>query len=108
MELGTYIAKRRKSLRLTQEEISQRLRNYKIERTAATVANWETGRQPVPMELIPAIAAALEEESPLVMFELAGILDQIPGGNIAKLLKGASPEDMQRIERMIKAYLEDS
>lgn len=106
-ELGTYIGERRRRLRLTQKEVSERLRSQGIDRDATTIANWETGRQEVPMELIPIIAKALED-SPVRLYELAGVLAQLPGSEIVKLLDGRSIEDVARIERLIRSYFEDS
>lgn len=39
-KLGKYIATRRTSLRLTQEEVVERLREYGVDRAATTLANW--------------------------------------------------------------------
>lgn len=105
--LSDYIAKRRRTLRLTQEEVVERMRQYGVERAAPTLANWETGRQPIPVEALPALAAALEEKTPVRFYELAGILSYLPGAEIVKLLDGLPPEDIRRFARMIEAFLEE-
>lgn len=105
--LGDYIAARRTQLRLKQEEVSDRLKKQGVDRAATTIANWEGNRQAVPMELIPAIAKALED-SPVRLYELAGVLSELPGREIVKLLIGLPDEDVARIERMVRAYLEDT
>jgi len=106
-ELGNYIAVRRKDLRLTQEEVAERMRSHGVDRAATTLANWEAGRQVIPLEVIPALAEALEEKSPAKLYDYAGILAGIPGSRIVKLLDGQSPEVIDRVERMIAALLDD-
>lgn len=106
MELSAHVGSRRRQLRLTQEEVSERLRQRGVERAASTIAHWEAGRQAIPLEILPDLAAALEEEV-VVLYELAGILDRIPGGEIAKLLKGAKEEDIETVERLVKALLQN-
>lgn len=105
--LGSYISARRNTLRLTQEEVSERLRSYGIERTAPTIAKWETDKQPVPIELIPALAKALED-SPVRLYELAGVLAELPQAEILKLLDGLPKSELARIERMLRGYLQNS
>lgn len=106
--LGEYLAKRRKQLRLTQQEVSERLRERGVDRATQTVAHWENNRQGVPTEIIPHLAVVLEEQSPIKLYELAGILKNLPGAQIVKLLDGIPPDDVERIQRMIEAYLKDS
>lgn len=103
--VGEYIARRRKALHITQVDLMNRLAKLGVERKPSTIANWETGQSPVPQELIPALARALEEPSPTTLYELAGVIDQLPGGQIVKLLKGQTPEFIERVERMIDAFL---
>lgn len=105
--LNEYITKKRKTLRLTQEEVAERLREYGVDRATPTLANWETGRQPIPIEVLPALAAALEETSPVQLYELAGILSNLPGAEIVKLLDGKSEAEIKRFRRMIEAFLEE-
>lgn len=103
--LGRYIADRRRALRLEQKEISQRLERLGSFRAPTTVANWENDRQTVPPEMIPALAKALEM-SPVRLYELAGFLAELPGSEIIKLLDGLPQEEIERVERMLRAYLE--
>ena len=102
--LGRYIAERRRTLRLEQKDISRRLKDYGVERATTTVAGWENG-QNVPSDLIPALAKALEV-SPVRLYELAGVLAELPGSEIIKLLDGLPQKEIDRVERMLRAYLE--
>jgi transcriptional regulator with XRE-family HTH domain len=107
-ELGTYIADKRNALRLTQKEVVERMRLRGVNRDATTLANWEAGRQVVPLEVLPVLAEALEENSPTKLYDYAGILSTIPGSGIVRLLDGQSPETVERVERMIAALLENN
>jgi transcriptional regulator with XRE-family HTH domain len=104
--LSEYIASRRNELRLEQKEVSERLKRLGVDRAPTTVANWESGRQVVPLELIPALARALEE-SPVTLYDYAGLLSELPGSEIIKLLDGLSDQDVAKLERMIRAFVED-
>lgn len=104
--LGRYIAQRREELHLTQEELAKRLRLYGLERSSTSVAKWEAGGT-VPVEILGIIAQALEEPSPIRLYELAGILDDVPGSEIVKMLYDVPTEDLRRIERLIRAYLQE-
>lgn len=44
MTFGEYLAKRRKALRLTQQEVSERLHDKGVDRSPQTVAHWENDR----------------------------------------------------------------
>ena len=101
--IGEFIAKRRTQLRLTQQEVIDALHLHGIERSTATLSNWEAGRQPVAIELLPAIAAVLDI-SLLDLYEVAGLLKDLPGVEILKLVNRMSDADRQRIFRMIQAY----
>lgn len=107
-QVGQFIASRRKMLHLTQEDIAHRLAELGIERKSNTIANWETGQYEVPRELFEAVAKALEMSSPAMLYELAGVLDQIPGGVIVKLLKDAPQEEIDLAERLIRAMLNEN
>lgn len=97
MEPGEYIKIRREALRLTQKDLSERLEQMGIDKAATTISSWEAGRGPVPVDVIPALAQALEEPSPLRFYELSGILDNIPGKEVVKLLENASLDDIQMV-----------
>lgn len=107
-ELGTYIANRRNELRLTQKEVVERMRQHGVARDATTLANWEAGRQIIPLEVLPVLAEALEENSPAKLYDYAGILSGIPGSGIVRLLDGKPAATVERVERMIAALLEDN
>lgn len=104
--LGEYVKSKRNELRLTQEELAQRLENKGIQRTASTIAVWEAGRAEVPLEFINALAEALEESTPLRMLEIAGLLDNINGGDILRMLENASDEEVSRIRDVARVLLQ--
>jgi transcriptional regulator with XRE-family HTH domain len=105
--VGEYIADRRASLHLTQEDVAKRLGEYGQFRAASTIANWETGRQNPPIEVMASLAKALGDQSPSTLYMLAGIFDNVPGGGIVKRLTNVSEKDISRIERMIDAFLQE-
>lgn len=104
-KLGKYVANRRAKLRLTQEEVVERLRQLGIDRASSTLANWEAGRQSIPIEYIPQLAKALED-STVNLYDNAGVLDKLPGGEIIKLLDGLSDEELARVEKVLRAMVE--
>lgn len=106
-QLGDYIAARRRALRLTQAEISERLQSYGVERSASAIANWETGKQSIPIEILPALANALEEQSVVQLYALAGVLANLPGAEIVRLLDRLSPAERARWVRIIEAAYAD-
>jgi transcriptional regulator with XRE-family HTH domain len=87
--IGAFIYKRRRELRLTQEDLAKRLAELGIERSPNTISSWETERSLLPLDLIEPLSKALEMASPALLYELVGLLDSIPGGDIVKLLKDA-------------------
>lgn len=105
--LGKYIADRRASLHLTQEDVAKRLGEYGQYRAASTIANWETGRQKIPVQIIEPLAKALGEKSPSTLYMMVGMFDNVPGGGIIKRLVNVSEKDISRIERMIDAFLQE-
>lgn len=98
MGLGDYIRKRRKSKGMTQEDFAS-----KVKRTSSTVSQWENEIEPIPLEMLDEIARALEEPTPIRIYELAGILAKLPGHRIVKLMDGMSPEQVKRFEAMVEA-----
>lgn len=107
MALGDYIANRRKQLRLTQQEVADRLESYGVARTASAIATWETGKQSVPLEIIPELAKALET-SLVDLYSAAGVLDDLPGARIIKIMDKLSDRSRANITRMIEAYTEEN
>lgn len=105
--LGDYIATRRRALRLTQQEISERLRGYGVERSASAIANWETDKQSIPVEILPALANSLEI-SIVLLYAKAGILANLPGAEVVKLMDKLSESDRIKITRMIQAFAEEN
>lgn len=106
-ELGKYIRQRRRALDLTQKELGERLERTGSKRSEFAISNWETGRQIPPIDIIPALARALEEQSIVKMLDLAGILDNLPEPDLIRLLETVSPVERKKIANMIKSYLTD-
>lgn len=106
--LGDYIASRRRALRLTQAEISERLMSYGVDRSASAIANWETGKQVIPIEILPALAGALEEKSVVKLYAFAGVLANLPGADIVRLMDRLTDDERIRITRMIEAYANEN
>lgn len=105
--LGSYIAARREELRITQQELAERLRRQGIDRAAPTIAHWENDRQKVPVEFLNVLALVLEEPSPVKLYKLAGILVNLPGWEINEMLDGVPAEDVDRIKRQVAAYFDN-
>lgn len=99
-DLGDYIQKRRKKLGLKQHELAER-----VERSKSLISEWETGKQEVPMELIEPLAKALEERSPLTLFELAGHLKDVPGLDIVKDMEHFTPDQLRVARAMLRAMV---
>ena len=104
--LGQYIAKRRKRIGLTQEDLAKRLQAYGEYRAASTIAGWETDKQPVPIDFLDTLARALEESSPVQLYKLAGVLAKLPGAALIEMLDGLPLKDVQMVERLARAYLQ--
>lgn len=105
--LGQYIAKRRKRIGLTQEELAKRLEGYGQYRAASTIAGWETDKQPVPLEFLDTLATALEENSPIKLYKKAGILAKLGEiGTLVEALDGLPSQDVRMVIRLARAYLE--
>lgn len=107
MTLGDYIASRRKALRLEQRELVARLKALGVDRAVTTLSGWEHNKQQVPVDFIPALAEALDV-SITTLYEYAGILENIPGREIVKLLDGLPEQEVAKIHRMIAAYFENA
>lgn len=103
-QLGKYIRQRRRSLDMTQKQLGERLNAMGVKRSEFAISNWETGRQPVPIDLIPAIAAALEEVSLAKWYDMAGVVDAFNAAELIRLLDGASPADIDYITKMAKTF----
>jgi transcriptional regulator with XRE-family HTH domain len=104
--LGEYITKKRKSIGLTQEALSEALQKQGISRASTTISNWEADRGKPPIEVLIALAEILNEPSPTRLFDLAGYLDKIPGRDIVRMLDGRSTRDIERARRVIHALLQ--
>lgn len=89
---------------MTQKQLSERLQSVGIDRSPFSVSNWETGRQNIPLDLIPAIATALEEKSLAKMYDLAGVVDTFNCATLIRMLYDASTSDIEYITEMTKTY----
>lgn len=58
--VGDAVRKRREKLRLTPEELSQRLAGYGVEIGARAIYAYEQGTRPISLDDLPAFAKALE------------------------------------------------
>ncbi len=101
--IGDYIARRRRTLRLTQTEVSERLSQYGVNRTSSTVAGWETDKQDPPVDILPALAKALEEPSVVQLYVAAGLFTSLPIERVAALFDSLDVSD-----QMVVADLVDS
>jgi transcriptional regulator with XRE-family HTH domain len=98
MSLGDYIRRRRKAQGITQDELAS-----KVQRKGSTISLWETDSEAVPVDMLPELARALEEPTPVHLYELAGILAHLPGSNIIRIMAGMSVEEVERFEAMVEA-----
>ena len=105
--IAAYIKRRRQEERLTQNDISARLTQAGYKRAVGTIANWETGRTRIPEDILPPLALALNERSPNKLLELSGVLGRMRGAEVLRLLNGMSDSDIQFVEQMVKAYIEN-
>jgi transcriptional regulator with XRE-family HTH domain len=99
--MGDYIQERRRTLGLKQYELADR-----VKRSASLVSEWEKGSQDVPLELIEPLAEALEENSPLTLYQLAGRLHNLPGSEIVRLVEDLPIEQLRVLENMVRAFVE--
>jgi transcriptional regulator with XRE-family HTH domain len=104
--LGEYIAKRRKRIGLTQDDLAQRLKERGQYRATSTISEWEHDERPVPVDLFEVLSEALEERSPVRLFEAAGLLTKLPGAEIVKMLDDVPTEHLRVIHSLIKTYIE--
>lgn len=102
--IGDYIASRRRALRLTQGEVIERLMENGINRAQSSFAGWESGRQAPPVEVYPALASALEENSVIKLYVMAGFFTDLPIERVATLFDGMSIEDQAVVTDMIEAF----
>ncbi len=102
--IGQYLAKRRRALHLTQSELANLLKQHGVDREESTIAGWERGHAQIPIELIPKIAEALGEPANR-LYELAGVLDNIKGGDIAALLADQSDDTIETATNLVKTIL---
>ena len=101
--IGEYLALKRTQKRMTQQEVSDALKDRGIIRSASTVANWEAGRQTIGIEIYESLAEILSVDL-LEMYEVAGMLKNLPGADIFKVVNRMSESDRERIRRIVFAY----
>lgn len=102
MELRAYIAERLKTRRIQQVELAA-----KLKRDPATVNNWIKGRQPIPLDMLGAIAYAIEDKNPIKIFKLAGLFAGLPDGadRLIDMMEHATPEQIDMMERLAEALV---
>jgi transcriptional regulator with XRE-family HTH domain len=101
VELRAYIATQLERKRLSQKELAD-----KLGRDPSTISNWIHGRQPIPLDMLTEIAEALEEDNPVILYELAGLLAKLPGKELVKLVQDLPLEHLRVIEQIVRAYVE--
>lgn len=99
--LNVYIAQQLDRKGITRQDFAKSL-----DRDVSTISNWLNGKYDIPIEMLKEIAEALGEETPIKLYDLAGLLDGIPGENIVRLLNGVSTEHLRVMESLLRAYLE--
>lgn len=103
--IGEYIKERRTSIPgLTQPGLAERLKAYGVDRDWSTIAAWETDKNPVPIDVIPALALALEEKSTNKLYDLAGVVQNLTGSQIIRLLADADESDVQMLTEQIESH----
>lgn len=103
--VGELVRRRREELRLTQKEVAERVTAHGYEIADSSVANWEKGRQHLPLEKMVAVAAALEMLSPLELYAAAGLLDAVPNIPLILALSRLTEEQQRLVELLIDAVL---
>lgn len=103
--MGGYIKARRKAIHITQEELSNRLKSRGVDRDPAIISKWERNKSPVPLDIIPTLAAALEESSPNRLYDLAGVIQNLKGADVVRLLEQATSQDIEYILDLIRVHL---
>src|SRR5690348_1946058 len=106
--VGQYLAKKRKRIGLTQEDLSERIKKRGITKGVgvSAISEWENDDRPIPVELYGVLSEVLEMSSPVGLFEASGLLSDLPGADIVKMLDGVSTEHLRVIHSLIKAYVE--
>lgn len=102
-KVGAHIQKRREELHLTQEELLDRLKLRELDRTTSTLSAWENGAH-IPVEILQTIAQALEE-SPLILYEAAGLLDTVPNIPLILSLSRLTEYQLKLVEGLTDAIL---
>lgn len=106
--LGAYIKERRNQLnRMTQKQLAERLAKYGVYRDHTAIAAWEADTNPVHMDVIPALALALEEKSPNKLYDLLGVVENLSGADIVRLLSDAEPSDIAYLTEMVKSHFKN-
>lgn len=99
--LNVYIAEQLKRKGIAREDFAKSLG-----RDVSTISNWINGKYDIPLDLLREISEALGEETPIKLYDLAGLLDGVPGENIVRLLNGVPIEHLRVMESLMRAYLE--
>lgn len=105
--LAMFIAQRRSELNLTQAELSEKLNDQGFFRAAATIATWETGKQPIPLEVLPQLALALET-SLATLYKLAGAFRTLPGAEVLEIIEKLPEKERKRLIALIRVYAEQN
>jgi transcriptional regulator with XRE-family HTH domain len=115
--LGQYILNRRRAKNMSRTELAEKLTVNGYECTESAINHWENGRANPPIE-DPAFARALAlalDVPPSALIKASGALDITPELAEAvlarfspvtlQLLKEASPQNIKKVEAVIRALL---
>lgn len=58
--LGAIVRERREKLGLSVDELKDRLAQFDIEINSPTIYHWESGRNPIPLNSLPALSSILK------------------------------------------------
>ncbi len=118
--LGIFIFNRRRALNLSRADLADRLTTNGYECTESAINHWEKGRAQPPIEnpvFASALASILElKPSDLVratgVFEIPPDVEQSILARFSpatlQLLKQASPQDIKKVEAIIRTMLAES
>jgi transcriptional regulator with XRE-family HTH domain len=102
VELRRYIATQLERKRISQRELAD-----KLGRDPSSVSNWIHGRQPIPLDMLDDIAAAIEERSPIKLYKMAGLFSKLPNGadRLVDMMAVATDDQLDLMARLSEALL---
>lgn len=108
-----WLRDRREELRLTLDDVAERLQLEGVSYTAASVGHWETGRRKMPLkdsEFVNALAIVLKMDAATVL-RMSGLPVQShfsdEAERIAALVDKLTGKDRRRVLKIVEAFLDD-